>query len=294
MIASAEIIVDNDYFDQRARCPLCRDSSSSPYSEGFSVPEGLRRHLIGWGNARQCSVMEAACALARDHWHQAYDASDRAEDNAKQAELEARRKSETLFQVAPDQRAQSWSMRALGSDTLRGLTRSSRGRSNGSRISARDSFGGSRTVIYPQRRGVRYVRGPSILQAHRLYCAHGTANTTRASQRRTACVSWPVLPHGQLEKGSSRKIRGSPGRCRRTTCLGKRAAHRGRLRLASTREARLNHCGRADGGSKRALAAASGAIGPRRWSLPRGLVRYLVRFTSRADSPGCAIAAVAT
>jgi hypothetical protein len=105
VIASAEIFVDNDYFGQRARCPLCRDSSTSPYSEGFSVPEGLKRHLIGWGNVRQCSVMDAACALAQDYWHRAYDASDRAEDNAKQAELEARRKSETLFQVAPDQRA---------------------------------------------------------------------------------------------------------------------------------------------------------------------------------------------
>jgi hypothetical protein len=48
-------------------------------------------------------VMEAACKLARDYWHRTFDAADRAEDAGKRAAVEARRKSETLFQVAPDQ-----------------------------------------------------------------------------------------------------------------------------------------------------------------------------------------------
>src|SRR5688572_12706949 len=40
----------------RAYCPLCGDGSQGPYEEGFALPEGLRRHLAGWGNCRQCRV----------------------------------------------------------------------------------------------------------------------------------------------------------------------------------------------------------------------------------------------
>lgn len=36
--------------EQRSMCPLCGQGSSSPYVEGYSLPEGLRRHLVGWGN----------------------------------------------------------------------------------------------------------------------------------------------------------------------------------------------------------------------------------------------------
>ena len=53
----------------RALCPLCGESSMSTYSIGFTVPEGLRRHLLGLGTAVQCSVMAAACRLANDCWN---------------------------------------------------------------------------------------------------------------------------------------------------------------------------------------------------------------------------------
>jgi hypothetical protein len=102
VIASAVLIVDHPYLGQRALCPLCRDSSSSPYSEGFSVPEGLRRHLTGWGNVRQCRVMQAAAELARDYWHQEFDAVDRDEAADKEAQLKARRLSEILYRVDPN------------------------------------------------------------------------------------------------------------------------------------------------------------------------------------------------
>lgn len=47
----------------RAFCPLCKDGPQS--GDGFALPEGLRRHLAGWSSSiRQCSVMEAAVALA--------------------------------------------------------------------------------------------------------------------------------------------------------------------------------------------------------------------------------------
>ncbi len=35
--------------------------------EGFAYPEGLRRHLAGSYNARQCAVVKAAIELAWDH-----------------------------------------------------------------------------------------------------------------------------------------------------------------------------------------------------------------------------------
>lgn len=47
----------------RAICPLCKDGPQS--GDGYALPEGLRRHLAGWSSSiRQCSVMEAAVALA--------------------------------------------------------------------------------------------------------------------------------------------------------------------------------------------------------------------------------------
>lgn len=51
---------------ERAYCPLCRGSSSSPYARGFSYPEGLKRHLDGSYNARHCDVMKIALAIAID------------------------------------------------------------------------------------------------------------------------------------------------------------------------------------------------------------------------------------
>ncbi len=52
----------------RALCPLCGGGSDNPYGEeGFAYPEGLRRHLAGSYNARQCAVVKAAIELAWDH-----------------------------------------------------------------------------------------------------------------------------------------------------------------------------------------------------------------------------------
>lgn len=50
----------------RVYCPLCRSEGNNTASQtkGLSFPEGLRRHLCGENNARQCCVMEAAQDLA--------------------------------------------------------------------------------------------------------------------------------------------------------------------------------------------------------------------------------------
>jgi len=39
-----------------AVCPLCGHTPQTIYSTGFAYPEGLRRHLEGYGNAKQCII----------------------------------------------------------------------------------------------------------------------------------------------------------------------------------------------------------------------------------------------
>jgi hypothetical protein len=90
------------YFSERAYCPLCGQGSSSPYESGFSVPEGLRRHLVGWGNTYQCKVMKTALGLARDYWDERFREADQAEEVAKRKRLEERKRTETLYRTAPD------------------------------------------------------------------------------------------------------------------------------------------------------------------------------------------------
>jgi hypothetical protein len=90
------------YGRDRAYCPLCGDGSSSPYQRGFSVPEGLRRHLIGWGQTRQCDVTHAAEMLARPYWHEQFHATEVAERTEQQTAVSQRRGTETLYRTAPD------------------------------------------------------------------------------------------------------------------------------------------------------------------------------------------------
>lgn len=50
----------------RAECPLCHSFGSNLYSQGYKVPEGLLRHLIGFGRVNQCPVMRHLNGLARE------------------------------------------------------------------------------------------------------------------------------------------------------------------------------------------------------------------------------------
>lgn len=70
LISEAKILSpqEGSYFSDRAYCPLCSDGTTNYYERGFSVPEGLKRHLSGWGNMAQCSVMKAVLDLANDYW----------------------------------------------------------------------------------------------------------------------------------------------------------------------------------------------------------------------------------
>lgn len=89
------------YFGQRANCPLCGCGPNSPYDEGFALPEGLRMHLQGKGNARQCSAMKAALALARSHWDDKFHPRWSPEHEAAQAKVKARRGKEIQYLISP-------------------------------------------------------------------------------------------------------------------------------------------------------------------------------------------------
>lgn len=97
----ASTVSEFPWGERRAMCPLCNLGADSPYVEGFALPEGLRRHLLGWGNTHQCRVTEAAFKLARDHWNEKFSEAEELEWVAKQTAIEVRRKGETLYLVSP-------------------------------------------------------------------------------------------------------------------------------------------------------------------------------------------------
>lgn len=86
---------------ERAICPLCKGSSNSPFDEGFALPEGLRRHLSGWGNARQCVMTEAAFQMAWDHWNDKFREAEEAEARTESARHRQRMETEDLYLVDP-------------------------------------------------------------------------------------------------------------------------------------------------------------------------------------------------
>lgn len=111
---ASSAVLKTAWGEHRANCPLCNRGSYSTYQEGFSLPEGLRRHLAGWGNSR-CVVMEVVSSLANDHWNEKFSAAELEARRAEQNALEARRKTETLYRTSPygdakllDEHSYSW------------------------------------------------------------------------------------------------------------------------------------------------------------------------------------------
>ena len=95
-VATPEL--SQSFFQERAYCPLCRQGSSWGYSNGFTLPEGLRRHLIGFGRTSMCPVTEAAFYLASDYLQPRFAEIQAAEERVR-AE---RRNSERLYLVDLD------------------------------------------------------------------------------------------------------------------------------------------------------------------------------------------------
>jgi len=97
VIGATEPDLAASHWQPRARCPLCRGGSSGAYDVGFTIPEGLRRHLEGFGNVHQCSVTRAAFALAREALQESLAQSD--QDAV--THTEQRRRTERVFDVGP-------------------------------------------------------------------------------------------------------------------------------------------------------------------------------------------------
>lgn len=95
--------LDPAVWGHRANCPLCRRGADNYYGEcGFKLPEGLRRHLIGFGRTHQCVVMRAAKNLARDYWHSKFHLQEQQEERDKQQLEKQRLATETIYVLAPN------------------------------------------------------------------------------------------------------------------------------------------------------------------------------------------------
>ena len=86
------------YDGERGYRPLCGGGATDIYGGGFhgyTLPEGLNRHLTGYGNTYRCDVMKHAFAATHDHMRPTLDAENR----QKREDKEARRKTERLYKV---------------------------------------------------------------------------------------------------------------------------------------------------------------------------------------------------
>lgn len=95
IVGRAVPVPEASVLQPRGWCPLCRGGSSGPYATGFTLPEGLRRHLEGFGNVSQCPVTTAAFALGRDALADRFAAARKADVQREHA----RRAGELLFLV---------------------------------------------------------------------------------------------------------------------------------------------------------------------------------------------------
>ena len=74
---------------------------SSYNYDGFTLPEGLRRHLVGYGNTHQCLFTETAKKMARDYWNEQFSEMEAKIELQKQQDLRVRRQNESLFKITP-------------------------------------------------------------------------------------------------------------------------------------------------------------------------------------------------
>ena len=87
---------------ERAKCPLCnRRPDSSYHDDGFTLPEGLRRHLVGYGNTHQCLFTETAEKMAQDYCDEQFSEMEAKIELQKQQDLKVRRQNESLFKISP-------------------------------------------------------------------------------------------------------------------------------------------------------------------------------------------------
>src|SRR5262245_28305236 len=90
---------------RRTNCPLCGSGGHGPFADGFTVPEGMRRHLTGYGNTHHCPVTEAAFELGGDYVKRRFgeaEAKAEAEAEAERTRIQAQRRlTEVLYRIHP-------------------------------------------------------------------------------------------------------------------------------------------------------------------------------------------------
>lgn len=103
IIETVEALPDEKgaFFGARAYCPLCGEGTSSAYERGYALPEGLRRHLTGWGKSQICVVTEAAHQLALDHFHDEFSTAEEAQKLEQQKIKNERMQREILIRTGP-------------------------------------------------------------------------------------------------------------------------------------------------------------------------------------------------
>jgi hypothetical protein len=90
------------YLTERAPCPLCGAEASSPFYRGFSLPEGLNRHLEGYGRMSKCRVMIAARHLSEAYFYKKFAETEKRELQEKLLAIQQRKKNEVLYLIEPN------------------------------------------------------------------------------------------------------------------------------------------------------------------------------------------------
>lgn len=103
-----------------AKCPLCRRGAGSSPFQAFVIPEGLRRHLLGHGNAHPCAVMETIRLWAREIANQKFSSLERELREIEQNEKSRRRQDEVLYVVSPFREAELIDERQCSGSETRG------------------------------------------------------------------------------------------------------------------------------------------------------------------------------
>ncbi len=89
------------YLTDRAPCPLCGAESSSSYQGGFSLPEGLHRHLEGYGKVYKCRVMVAARQLSEAYFYEKFAEAEKRDLQEQLLAIQQRKKTEVRYIVEP-------------------------------------------------------------------------------------------------------------------------------------------------------------------------------------------------
>jgi len=103
LVGLSEIVSpQTEYSPARGICPMCRRGPNSNYLDGFAIPEGLWRHLEGFGNVQRCSVFSVLLNRVDERLHERFDEEDKIKEIEKAALKKERLASEVLYVNGPE------------------------------------------------------------------------------------------------------------------------------------------------------------------------------------------------